>query len=135
MERTLVFIKPGAVNQRFIGRVISRFEDRGLKILAMKMLTFTSQLVDEHYQEHIEKPFYASLKEYTMSGPVVVMILEAEKVISIVRDMAGPTDSAIAPPGTIRGDLSHIKPDNVIHASDCPKSAEREINIFFKENI
>ncbi len=130
-ERTLVFIKPDAVNRGFIGNIISRFEKKGIKIKELKMMRITPELAEKHYEEHIGKPFYPALKEFVISGPVVAMILEGREVVNVVRKMAGATDSAKAEPGTIRGDLSLSNSQNAIHASDSLKSAEREIKLFF----
>ena len=131
VERSLVFIKPDGVQRGLVGKVLGRFETRGIKLVELKMLTLTSKLVDKHYEEHVKKPFYPGLKEYVMSGPVVVMVLEGEGVISVIRKMVGTTDPAEADSGTIRGDYALTKSFNIIHASDSQQSAEREIKNFF----
>ena len=131
MEQTLVFIKPDGVKRHIIGRILTRFEEKGLSVSALKMLQLTDELADLHYEEHVDKPFYANLKTFILSGPIVVMILSGEQAISVVRKMVGSTDSASADPGTIRGDFSLYKGENIIHASDSLKNAKREIDIFF----
>ena len=131
MEQSLVFIKPDGVERGLIGEVLNRFEKRMISVKKLQMMTLTSELCDKHYEEHVEKGFYSSLKEYVTSGPVVVMVLEAENVISIIRKMVGATNSAQAEPGTIRGDFALNTANNIIHASDSTESAEREIANFF----
>lgn len=131
MENTLVFIKPDGVERGLVGEVLQRFEKRQIKIKALKLLSLTEALIEAHYVEHITKPFFPSLKEYMLSGPIVVMILEAENVVSIVRKMVGVTNSAEAAPGTIRGDFALNTANNIIHASDSVESAQREIKNFF----
>ena len=131
MERTLVFIKPDGVERGLIGEVIKRFESRGIQIQELKQLTMSPEQVDTHYQEHLERPFYPDLKTYILSGPVVVMILAADNVVSIVRTMVGATNAGEAAPGTIRGDLALNTANNIVHASDSTESAEREIKNFF----
>lgn len=131
MEKSLVFIKPDGVERGLIGTVLQRFEQRGIKVSKLQLKTLTPEQVDAHYVEHVEKPFYPNLKEYILSGPIALMVLEAENVISIVRKMVGATNSAEAAPGTIRGDFALTTQHNIIHASDSSESAEREINNFF----
>ncbi len=133
MERTLVLIKPDGVERGLIGEIVARFEKKGLKIKAMKMLTMTPRLAEEHYAEHIGKPFYERLVRFMTSGPIVAMILEGREAVSVVRKLAGATDPAEALPGTIRGDYSVLEPANTVHASDSIESAEREIKRFFPE--
>ncbi|MCP4051301.1 MAG: nucleoside-diphosphate kinase [bacterium] len=132
-DRTLILIKPDAVRKGLTGRIISRFEDRGFKIIAVRMLTMSSDLADSHYIEHIDKGFYPEMKKFIMSGPLVAMVIDGENAVRIVRAMVGATDSVEAAPGTIRGDFSLSKRENAVHASDCSKSAEREIELFFPE--
>ena len=132
MERTFVMLKPDAVQRGLIGEIISRFEKKGLKIVAMKMLKVDKALAEEHYAEHREKPFFQSLVDYITSGPVVAMVVEGKNAIKIVRTLVGATNPAEALPGTIRGDYGLEVGRNVIHASDSPESAEREISLFFK---
>ena len=131
MEQSLIFIKPDGVERGLVGEVLKRFEQREIVIKLLELKQLTPEQVDAHYIEHIEKGFYPNLKEYILSGPVVLMVLEAENVISIVRKMIGVTNSAEAEPGTIRGDFALNTSNNIIHASDSPESAKREINNFF----
>lgn len=131
MEKTLVFIKPDGVERGLVGEVLARFERRGIQLQRLELMTLSSEQVERHYQEHIEKPFFPNLKAYILSGPIVVMVLQAENVISIVRKMVGVTNAAEAEPGTIRGDFALTTSFNIIHASDSPESAAREIETFF----
>lgn len=131
MQRTLVLLKPDAVQRRLIGRLISRFEDKGLNIIAMKLIQVTPELSRQHYAEHVEKPFYPSLEEFITSAPVVAMILEGLEVIQVVRDMLGATSGLKAAPGTIRGDFSASRQMNLVHASDGEEAAKREIELYF----
>lgn len=133
MERTLVLIKPDGVRRRLIGEIISRFEKKGLKIKALKMLWLTREKAEEFYSVHKGKPFFESLIEFMTSGPIIAMVLEGDKAISVVRLMIGPTDGREAAPGTIRGDYALSKSENIVHASDSPESAEREIRVIFSE--
>lgn len=133
-ERTLVLIKPDGVRRGLIGEIISRFERKGLKIKALKMLRLTREKAEEFYSVHRGKPFFESLIEFMTSGPIIAMILEGDMAISVVRRMIGPTDGREAPPGTIRGDYSLSKSQNVVHASDSPESAMREIRVIFKDD-
>ncbi len=129
----MVLIKPDGVRRRLIGEIISRFEKKGLKIKALKMLWLTREKAEEFYSVHKGKPFFESLIEFMTSGPIIAMVLEGDKAISVVRLMIGPTDGREAPPGTIRGDYALSKSENVVHASDRPESAEREIRVIFSE--
>ena len=131
MEQTLVFIKPDGVSRGIVGKVLSRFEDRGIQIKKMVMMTLTDSQIDAHYEEHLSKSFYPDLKTYIKSGPVVVMILEAPGVVAILRKMTGATNSAQAEPGTIRGDYALTTSHNILHASDSVENAAREIKNFF----
>lgn len=131
MEKSLVFIKPDGVTRGLIGTILNRFEQRQIKIKRCELKHLKSEQVDAHYIEHINKPFYPNLKEYILSGPVLLLVLEAENVISIVRKMVGATNAAEADPGTIRGDYALNTSENIVHASDSPESAEREIKNFF----
>ncbi|MDA1353233.1 MAG: nucleoside-diphosphate kinase [bacterium] len=130
MEQTLVFIKPDGVERGWVGEVIRRFENKGLKLIKLQMLTMSGDLADKHYAEHVERPFYPGLKAFVTGGPIVAMVIEGERAVSIVRKMVGVTDSAEAEAGTIRGDLSTSKGENIIHASDSVESAQREIANF-----
>ena len=131
MERTLILLKPDTVERQLVGAVLSRFEQKGLKIVAMRMLQFTTELARKHYADHVGKPFYPGLETYITSGPVVAAILEGPDAIAIVRRMIGPTNGAEASSGTIRGDFALTSQRNLVHASDSPEAAEREIKIFF----
>ena len=132
-ERTLVLVKPDGVRRGLVGEVISRFERLGLKIVAMRLLRVDEDLASRHYAEHVEKPFYPELVSFITSGEVVAMVLEGESAIATVRRIMGPTDPGDAPPGTIRGDLALEITENIVHGSDGPESALREIGIFFPD--
>ncbi|MBI2873455.1 MAG: nucleoside-diphosphate kinase [Firmicutes bacterium] len=134
MERTFVMIKPDSVQRGLVGRIISRFEDRGLKIVALKLIKIEAATAENLYAEHVGKPFYEPLLSYITSGPVVAMVLEGQGAVSLVRAMNGATNPKEAAPGTIRGDLGIAVDRNVIHASDSPGRAEIEMRIFFSEN-
>jgi nucleoside-diphosphate kinase len=134
VQRTFVMIKPDGVRRGLIGEIISRFERRGMKIVAMKMVKMDRALAERLYEEHKGKSFFEELISYVTSGPVVAMVIEADEAVSVVRKMIGATDPKEALPGTIRGDYALSKAENVIHASDSPEKASREISIFFKEN-
>ena len=131
VEQSLVFIKPDGVKRRLMADVIRRFETRGFIFKKLELRQLTSDLVDQHYQEHIHQPFFPNLKQFILSGPILIMVLEGERVVETVRKMVGPTDALDAPAGTIRGDLALSKSENVIHASDSVESAKREIENFF----
>jgi len=133
-DRAFVLVKPDGVQRGLIGTVVSRFESRGLKIVAMRMLRLDREIVERYYAEHVEKDFFEDLVGFITSGPVVAMIVEGPDVVSVVRRMVGTTDSKEASPGTIRGDFGISKQMNIIHASDSPESAEREISIFFSDD-
>jgi nucleoside-diphosphate kinase len=131
MEKTLVFIKPDGVEKGIIGEILSRFEKRGLRFAELKLMNLTEELVMKHYEEHVDRPFFPGLKEYVMSGPVVVAVVEGPSAISVVRTMCGATNPAESAPGTIRGDFGLTLDANVIHSSDSEASANREISNFF----
>jgi nucleoside-diphosphate kinase len=131
MERTLVLLKPDCVQRRLMGRLIGRLEDKGLNIVAMKMLQVTPELARQHYAEHVEKPFYPSLEEFITGGPVVAMIIEGLDAIQVVRNLLGATSGLKAEAGTIRGDFSGSRQMNLVHASDGPESAQREQDLYF----
>ncbi len=133
VEKSLVFIKPDGVQRKLVGKVIARFEEKGLVLKALSHLTMSSALSDKHYEEHVDKDFYPNLKSFITSGPIVVMVLEGHRAVEVIRRMVGDTDSAEAPAGTIRGDYSLHKGENIIHASDSVESATREIANFFPE--
>ncbi|MGH3727907.1 MAG: nucleoside-diphosphate kinase [Micromonosporaceae bacterium] len=132
-ERTLVLIKPDAVRRGLAGEVLSRFEAKGLRIEAMRLRTMDPALADEHYAEHVEKPFYPPLKEFMTSGPLVSLILSGDQAIEVVRALTGVTDGRKAVPGTIRGDFSLSNRENLVHASDSPDSAKRELALWFPD--
>lgn len=134
MERTLVMIKPDATSRGLIGQVIARLEGERLRVVAMKMLNVDRPTAERLYAIHKGKPFYDGLVEYTMSGPVVAMILEGEDAVRRVRRVIGATDPAKAEPGTIRRDFGLGIRENVVHAADSIESAEREIHMFFEES-
>lgn len=132
MEKTFIMIKPDGVQRNLVGEIISRFEKKGLKLVAMKMLYISRSMAEEHYQEHVGKSFFEELVSFITSGPVVAMVWEGLEVIPLAREMMGKTNPSVAAPGTIRGDYAIFTGNNVVHGSDSPQSAEREINIFFK---
>lgn len=133
-ERTLIFVKPDGIKRGLIGEVISRFERRGLKVIALKMLRFTPELARKHYEEHVDKPFYPALEEFILSGPVVAMVLEGNDVVEMTRTMMGKTRHIDAAPGTIRGDYAFSTTQNLVHGSDSPERARIEIANFFAED-
>lgn len=132
-ERTLIFVKPDGVRRGLVGEIVARFERKGLKLVAMKMLKFTKELARKHYEEHVEKPFYPGLEEFVLSGPVVAMVLEGDDVVTMTRAMMGKTKHTEAAPGTIRGDFAFSTTENLIHGSDSPERAKIEIANFFTE--
>ncbi len=134
IQRTLVLLKPDAVQRRLIGQLISRFEAKGLNIVAMKMLQVTPDLAKKHYAEHVEKPFYPSLESFITSAPIVAMAVDGLDVIQVVRDMLGATNGLSAAAGTIRGDFSSSRQMNLVHASDGPEAARRELELYFDES-
>ncbi|TXL61885.1 nucleoside-diphosphate kinase [Aeromicrobium terrae] len=133
MERTLVLLKPDAVRRGLVGHVLSRFEAKGLGIVAMELRTITGDQADAHYAEHVERDFYPPLREFATSGPLVALVLEGDEAIAVVRALNGATDGRQAAPGTIRGDLSLSNRENLVHASDSAESAEREIALWFPD--
>jgi len=134
-ERTLVLIKPDGVRRGLVGEVISRIEEKGYSIVALEMMTADRKILERHYAEHEGKPFYEPLVEFMLSGPIVAMIAEGNRVIEGFRSLAGATDPTLAAPGTIRGDLARDQGtkvvQNIVHGSDSVESATREIAIFF----
>ncbi|MEN6407009.1 MAG: nucleoside-diphosphate kinase [Thermoguttaceae bacterium] len=131
MERSLVLLKPDCVRRRLIGRVLARFEDKGLEIAAMRLMRVTPELAKRHYAEHIHKAWYPELEAFITGGPIVAMIVEGPQAVRVIRGMVGATNGLEAAPGTIRGDFSASQQMNLVHASDSPESAKREIEIFF----
>jgi nucleoside-diphosphate kinase len=130
-ERTLVLIKPDAVQRALAGEILARFERRGLYIRDAKLLTVDRELAEEHYAEHREKPFFRELVKFITSAPTLALVLEGESAIAVVRTTMGATNPKDAAPGTIRGDLALAMPDNLVHGSDSPESAAREISLWF----
>ena len=131
MEETLVLVKGDGVRRKLIGEIIRRIENTGLDINAMRLMDVSRELAEEHYAEHREKPFFEELVAFITSTPVVAMRVGGEGAISIVRKLMGATNPANAAPGTIRGDLALSMPDNLVHGSDSPESAARELKLFF----
>jgi nucleoside-diphosphate kinase len=134
MERSFVMLKPDAVLRRLIGVVLTKFEERGLKVVAAKMMNISEELAKEHYGEHKEKPFFNDLVSYITSAPVLAMVIEGDDCISLIRKMVGATNPKEADLGTIRGDYALDTGRNIIHASDSLASAKREIALFFKDS-
>ena len=132
-QRTLVLLKPVAVRRGLVGEVLGRFEAKGLSIVAMEHRTIDAAQADRHYAEHVEKDFYPPLRAFVTSGPLVALVLEGEEAVEVVRAANGATDGRKAAPGTIRGDLSLSNRENLVHGSDSPESAVREIGIWFPE--
>jgi nucleoside-diphosphate kinase len=132
MERTLVLLKPDCVQRRLVGRIIARFEDKALNIVAMKLMKVTPDLAKKHYAEHVNKPFFPGLENFITAAPVIALVVEGIKAITVVRDMLGKTSGLEAAAGTIRGDFSSSRQMNLVHASDGPESASREISLYFE---
>ncbi len=132
LERTFVLLKPDAVARRLTGEILQRFERRGLKVVGLKLLQVTPELSKKHYAEHVSKPFYPLLEEFITAGPVVALVLEAPDAITVVRNMLGPTNGRQAAPGTIRGDFGLSRQMNLVHGSDGPEAAAREIPLYFQ---
>ena len=133
IEKTYVMIKPDGVQRGFVGRIVQRFEDRGLNVCAMKMMRIPRELAERHYEEHKGKAFFEPLLAYITSGPVVCMVVEGENAVAMCRAMMGKTNPQDAAPGTIRGDFGQVTGRNLIHGSDSPESAKREIKLFFND--
>ena len=131
MERTFIMVKPNGVARGLVGEVVARFERRGLELRGMKLLRIPRELAERHYAEHVEKPFFGELVDFITSGPVVAMVWEGNEAIAVARTMMGATDPVKAAPGTIRGDFATVMAENVVHGSDGPESAGREIGRFF----
>ena len=132
LERPYLMVKPDGVQRGLCGEIVSRFEKKGLKLIAMKLMVIPKETAENHYGEHKGKKFYDSLISYITSGPVLAMVWEGENAVSICRNMMGKTNPAESAPGTIRGDYGMVTGLNIIHGSDSVESAEREIKIFFK---
>ena len=131
IERTLVLVKPDSVARGLVGQIIARYEAKGLTLVALELRTVSSELAAQHYEEHVGRPYYPGLVEFVTSGPLVAMVMEGERAIGAVRRLNGSTDSAVAAPGTIRGDLSLSNSRNLVHASDSPETAAHEIDLWF----
>jgi nucleoside-diphosphate kinase len=131
VERTLVLVKPDAMRRQLAGEIVARLERRGLELRAARVVTVDRPLAEKHYAEHAEKPFFGELVEFITSGPTLALVVEGEGAIKTVRTTMGATNPADAAPGTIRGDLALSMPDNLVHGSDSPESAEREVGLWF----
>ena len=134
-ERTLVLIKPDAVQRGLAGEILSRFERRGLDIRAAKLLRVDRELAERHYAEHIEKPFFGELVDFITLAPTLALVLEGESAIAVARTTIGATNPADATPGSIRGDLASAMPDNLVHGSDSPESSKRELALWFPDGL
>ncbi|MBO11460.1 MAG: nucleoside-diphosphate kinase [Planctomycetaceae bacterium] len=130
-ERSLILFKPDCIQRRLAGQLLSRIENKGMKVVGLKMLQVTAELAREHYAEHVEKPFYPLLEEFITAGPVIALVVEGPEAISVMRALMGPTNGRDAAPGTIRGDYGASRQMNLIHGSDGPEAAAREIDIYF----
>ncbi|MDQ0155221.1 nucleoside-diphosphate kinase [Robertmurraya andreesenii] len=133
MEKTFLMVKPDGVQRNLIGEIVSRFEKKGFQLVGAKLMSIPQELAEKHYGEHKERPFFGELVEFITSGPVFAMVWEGENVIATARTMMGATNPKDSLPGTIRGDFAATVGKNIIHGSDSPESAEREIGLFFKE--
>lgn len=133
MEQTYVMLKPGVIQRRLVGEILSRIEKKGLNLVAMKLMSISEATAQKHYAEHEGKPFFESLISYITSGPVLAMVIEGEAAVSRVRLLAGATKVEEALPGTIRGDFAGVTTKNIIHASDSSESSSREIDLFFTD--
>ena len=133
MEKTFLMVKPDGVQRQLIGDIVARFEKKGFQLVGAKLMQISTELAEQHYGEHKERPFFGELVDFITSGPVFAMVWEGENVIATARQMMGATNPKDAMPGTIRGDYAATVGKNIIHGSDSPESAEREIGLFFKE--
>jgi nucleoside-diphosphate kinase len=133
VEQTLVLVKPDAMARGLAGEILGRFERRGLVVRAARLVRVDRELAERHYEEHMEKPFFGELVEFITSGPTLALVLEGESAIPVVRTTMGATNPADAAPGTVRGDLALAMPDNLVHGSDAPESAGREIELWFPD--
>ena len=131
-ERSLILFKPDCIQRRLAGQLLSRIENKGMKIVGMKMLQVTEELASRHYAEHVEKPFYPLLEEFITAGPVIALVVEGPEAIGVMRTLMGPTNGRDAAPGTIRGDYGASRQMNLVHGSDGPEAAAREIDIYFR---
>ena len=133
MERTFIMVKPDGVQRGLVGEIVNRFEQKGFKLVGAKLMQISNSLAEKHYEEHKERPFFGELVEFITSGPVFAMVWEGEDVIKTARNMIGATNPQEATPGSIRGDFAVTVGKNIIHGSDSPESATREVNLFFEE--
>lgn len=133
MEKSFVMLKPDAISRRLMGKILNRFEEKGLQIIAIKMLNISQDLAKKHYGEHEKKPFFNDLINYITSSPSLAMVIKGDEAISLIRKIVGATNPKEAELGTIRGDFAIDMGRNIIHASDSPSSAEREISLFFND--
>lgn len=134
-QRTLVLLKPDAVQRGLVGELIRRFERKGLLIVGMRIQVASREIAERHYHEHAQKPFFAGLIGFITSAPLVALALEGDEAIAVVRTLVGPTDGRKAPPGTIRGDFGISRSSNLVHGSDSPEAADRELKIWFPEGF
>jgi nucleoside-diphosphate kinase len=134
MEKTFLMVKPDGVQRNLVGEIVSRFEKKGFQLAGGKLMVISKELAEQHYGEHKERPFFGELVDFITSGPVFAMVWEGENVIATARQMMGSTNPKDAAPGTIRGDFAVTVGKNIIHGSDSPESAEREIGLFFDES-
>jgi nucleoside-diphosphate kinase len=134
MEKTFLMVKPDGVQRNLVGDIVNRFEKKGFKLAGAKLMVISEELAKQHYGEHQDKPFFGELVDFITSGPVFAMVWEGENVISVARNMMGKTNPQEADPGTVRGDFGITVGKNIIHGSDSPESAEKEINLFFNED-
>ena len=132
-ERTLVLFKPDTVRRSLVGEILSRYERKGLSVVAMDLRTIDGATADQHYAEHVDRDFYPPLREFVTSGPLVAAVLEGDAAVEVVRALNGATDARVAAPGTIRGDLGLSNRENLVHGSDSLESAKREIAVFFPD--
>ena len=133
MDRTLILVKPDAFARNLTGEIIARFERKGLRLAALKLMTMTRELAERHYAEHVGKAFYDELVEFITSGPLVAMVLEGERAVEAARQVIGATDPLAASPGSIRGDYAIAVGQNMVHGSDSTESAAREVSLFFPD--
>src|SRR6476661_5770437 len=134
MQRTFVMFKPDCVQRRLVGRILKRFEDKGLNIVAMKMLQISPDLAKQHYAEHVQKGWYPTLEAFVTGGPIVAAVVEGLEAIRVVRELLGATSGLKAVPGTVRGDFSSSRQMNLVHASDGPDASKREIALYFRDD-
>lgn len=132
MQRTLILFKPDCLHRRLVGTLLQRFEQKGLRLIGLKLLQAGRELAEKHYAVHKGKPFYDSLVQFITGGPTVAMVLEGREAVAVARNLIGPTDGAKAPPGTIRGDFALSIQNNLIHGSDSPETAAMEIALWFR---